>query len=465
MTSYAMVVALLATQLATGTQATPAPPGSTLTLDDALREGQARNLDIKASRARLEQAREAHWKAWSHYLPQATLGGSYTHNDLPDVSLTLPTGYAIRDVGAPLPDQATPGLPGAPTNFALAPTGFDTFVIQKQNQLAAQFQVTQALIAPQAWFGISAANAGEEAAADTIENTRRQILFSTAQAYYGAAGLKQVVSIQERQLAISREHERDARVRYEAGTTPKVSLLRAEIDRARAEQDLKRAQNSYASAKIAIATLLDRKAADFEVVVPPSPRLPASLDALEQDAVRVRPDLQAAEANLRLAERNHDGVVARYVPTLGAFAQWQWVNLAGFTGRYSAWAVGVAATWTILDGGLRESDLRESAAKIREADITRLSAQAKAVDEVKRARLDLDSAVANREKAKEQLSLAQENQKLVDVNYRAGAATYLEVSDANMALLSAELTQVSESLNADLAALRVLFAAGVFNPT
>jgi outer membrane protein TolC len=84
---------------------------------------------------------------------------------------------------------------------------------------------------------------------------------------------------------------------------------------------------------------------------------------------------------------------------------------------------------------------------------------------VRQARLDLDSAVANREKAKEQLALAQENQRLVNVNYKAGAATYLEVTDANTALLQSELTQVSETLNADLAALRVLKAAGAFDPT
>jgi len=40
----------------------------------------------------------------------------------------------------------------------------------------------------------------------------------------------------------------------------------------------------------------------------------------------------------------------------------------------------------------------------------------------------------------------------------------IEVSDAITALNTAELTLVSESLNADLAALRLLRAAGAFNP-
>jgi outer membrane protein TolC len=462
--THALVVALLLGQPAPAPAAGPAPaPAPTLSLDEALAQAEARNLDLKAARARLDQARELRWKAWSAYLPHLTAGATYTHFDSPDVRVQLPTAFAIRDVGAAAPGRGTPGLPGADTTLALVPTGTQDAVIQKQNQLAAQIQLTQALFAPQAFFGIGAAGLGEEVAVDSTEALRRQILFGVAQAYYGAASTLQVVAIQERQLAISLAHERDARVRVDAGAAPKVTLLRAEIDRARAEQDLKRAQNAYAGAKLAIATLLDRPDSRFEVAVPDSPRLPADLDALERSATERRPDVRAAGTTVRQAERSHDGVLARYAPTLGAFARWQWANQAGFSGRESAWALGLALDWALFDGGLRESDLREAAARVREAEATRDAARARALDEVRRGRLDLDSAVANREKAKEQLALARENQKLVDVNYRAGAATYLEVTDANAALLSAELTQVSEALNADLAALRVLLAAGEFS--
>ncbi len=467
--TLAIVTALLLAQLPPGgpPAGAAAQPLPVLALDEALREARSHNLDLAAARARLDQAREQHWKAWSYYLPQASVGASYTHNDIPDVTFTSPTAFAIRDVGsaAVAPGAGVAGLPGAQTPYALVPYGSQTYVIQKQNQLAAQFQVTQAILAPEAWFGIKAAGAGERSAELGTDDVTRQTLFGVAQAYYGAAGLKQVVAIQERQLAIALAHERDARVRYEAGTTQKVSLLRAEIDRAHAEQDLKRAQNAFLSAKVALSTLLDRKDAGFDVAVPPSPRLPADLDALEREAPRQRPDVQAADSNLVMVERQHDAVMSRYAPVLGAFARWQWANLEGFTGKYATWALGLGLTWNLFDGGLREADLREASARVREADAARASTRAKALAEVQRARLDLDSAVANREKAKEQLSLARENQKLVDVNYRAGAATYLEVSDANAALLSAELTQVSESLNADLASLRVLLAGGAFDPT
>lgn len=479
MTTFALMTALLLGQAPASPPgpsptAPPAPRAGapaaeglqvlrTLTFDEALREAQAKNLDLKVARERLEQSRELHWKAWSAYLPQVVATGSYTHNDLPDVTFATPTGYAIRTVGAPATDP-NPGLPGTPSADALLPTGIENILIQKQNMLAAQVQATQALLAPQAWFGIASSRAGERLAADNVEGTRRDILFGVAQAYYSAATLKQVVSIQQRQLAISLEHERDARVRYEAGTTPKISLLRAEIDRARSEQDLKRALNGYEGAKVSIATLLARDRPDFEVEIPTSPQLPPAQASLEEDALRLRPDVLASREQISVAENNRGGTLSRYLPWVGAFVRWQYANVTGFTGRQTSWALGLQASWTLLDGFLRESDLRENQSKVREAEAARDSTALRARGEVAQARLDLDSAAANREKAKEQLALAQENQKLVNVNYKAGAATYIEVSDANLALLSAELTQVSESLSADLAALRLIKAAGHFDP-
>lgn len=437
MMTPAIVAAVLLAQPAAPVSA--APPGApVLTLEDALREARARNLDLKATQARLQQSKELHWQAWSAQLPQVAASATLTHHDYSNVTI------AAGALGPRAPEV----------------------LLARQNEVAAQIQATQPLVAPQAWFAIAAARAGERLAADTAENARRDVLFSTAQAYYSAAGLKQVVAVQGRQLAIARDHEKDAQIRFDAGVIPKISLLRAQIDRSRAEQDLKRAQNSYASGKEALAALLDRRDAAFEVNVPPPPAVPAGPpEALEEAAARDRPDLQAAAEAVTVAERTRQGVFTRYFPTLSAFGRYQYFNAAGFAGQDTTWAIGVAATWTLLDGLLRESDLRQSGARVREAEATRASATVKARAEVRQSRLDLDSAVANRQKAGEQLALARENQRLVDVNYKAGTATYLEVSDANTALLTAELSQVSESLNADLAALRLLRAAGAFNPT
>ncbi|RYZ34449.1 MAG: TolC family protein, partial [Myxococcaceae bacterium] len=73
-----------------------------------------------------------------------------------------------------------------------------------------------------------------------------------------------------------------------------------------------------------------------------------------------------------------------------------------------------------------------------------------------------ENALANRSKAEEALGLARESNRLTDVSFQAGMATYLEVADANTSLTNAEVGFVSERLQASLAALRLLNAMGSF---
>jgi outer membrane protein TolC len=210
---------MTATAIAAALTLAQAAPAPLLTYDDAIRQALARNLDLQAAQARLDQAKTIGWKAWSAQLPQVAAGATWTHNSASSV-VELPVQFAIDGPGAT--------VTGQPTAFAKA-------TVQKVDQVGAQLQATVPLVAPQLWFGISAAQAGQRQAELTVEAARREILFGVAQLYYGAVGGKYAVQITEKQLAIARDHEKDARVRYQAGTTPKVAFLRAEIDRARAE--------------------------------------------------------------------------------------------------------------------------------------------------------------------------------------------------------------------------------------
>jgi outer membrane protein TolC len=423
-----------------------APALAQLTIDDALARAAEANYDLAVARARLQQARQGVWKAWSGYLPQVSAGASYTRNNAA-ADIKIPIGYHVDPV----------------TFETDRPTQVIEAAIQKLNQLGAQIQATQALFVPMLWGMINAATHGANAAELSVEAARREILFGVSQLFYGTASLRKVQDVQQRLFETAKKHERDAEVRYKTGTIPKVGLLRAQIERARAEQDLLRAKNGYESMRLALATALDRPA-DFEVVEPPEPVLPADPASLEAQALRDRPDVKAAREAEAAARGARVGTAGKYLPSVGAFGRWQISNVGGFTGDNTAWAVGVAANWNLLDGGLREAELREANAKVAEAEAARKGAEAKALLDVRQATLDLQSAQANARKAQEQRDLARENQRLIDVSYAAGAATALEQADAQTALSGAEVGAESEALAAKLAALRLLKSAGAFDP-
>lgn len=451
-------------QTAPQESAPPAAPAALpqLTLEEALAAAERENLDLKAANARLAQADTVSRQVWARQLPQVTASGRYTRNEY-ESKITLPTGYYVRDLGSPQGPAAGGDVAGAPTNYGVVPSGLVEATIQEKDQLTAQVDGSQVLFAPGLWLAIRNSYRTERVASLNVESARRDILFGVAQAYYAVASLQQSLEVSQRLLEIAQRQEHDARVRYQAGTIAKVGLIRAEIDRARAEQDVRRAQNQYDSAKVTLATLLNRDTS-FDVVPPPEPQLAAEPGDLEEKALRDRAEVKAAALNVDIARNERRQVTTGYLPTVAAFGTYQISNIGGFTGQSDFWAVGLSASWNIFDGGLREAQLSQAGARITETEATRASTVNNVRAEVRQAWLDYESARANAQKAKEQRDLAAENQRLVDVSYRAGAATAVEQADATAQLRTAEIGFTTESLQAQLAALRVLRAAGEFEP-
>ena len=437
----------------------PAPGRKVLTLREAIDLARKQNLDIQQLDARVQAARQLTWKAWSSYLPQINAGVQVARNQY-EVSFALPSGYWVRDMGTQQGPAGGGSVPGDPTNFIVYPSDVTESTVVPMVQTNGQVKLSQAILAPQAIVLIQNAYKAEKTIDYNIQQARRDILFGVAQLYYGVASLQELSAVQERQVVLTKERERDSRVRFEAGTGTKVGLLRAEIDRAQAEEDLKRAEIDFQRAKLALSTALDRPD-DFDIVLPDSPRQPAGAN-LEQQALDLRPDVKAAAEALDLAYGERTRIYMQYLPSIGAFGAYNYASTSTFNPNAFSWQIGIGLTWTLLDGGLREASIREQSARIAEADAYKRLTDLKAVNRVKEAQLDLQGAVANRAKAKERTGLAQENARLVDVAYKAGAATYLESTDSIQTLRQAEVGLVAESLNVDLATLKLLNAVGAF---
>lgn len=456
MTSLAVVVALVAT----------AGSAQVLTLDEALIRAREHNPDLRVARARLQQAEQVFGKVLSNYLPKLTAGGSYTYNNI-EAEFPMPTGYWIRDTVRPIdqppmgnPDEpwSEENVPGLPTSHILVPSGFQEVVIQKQHQLGGQIELSQALFAPALIPAMQAASMGADVARLSVEQARRELLFAIAQVYFGAVTAREAWQVQERMLEAQKAHVQDAQVRFDAGTAPRLLLLRAQIDLARAEQDVIRAKGQYDGVRSTLAALLDR-APDFEVSRPPAPPLPAEIEDIDRIA-QARSDVEAARLLVAIARKDRTRNTLSYLPNIGVSARYQLANVTGFTGEKSSWAVVLGVNWTLFDGGLREAERRELNAKLEEANASLTAAENKVRDEVRRALIDLSSARANSVKAEKQLALAKEHEQLVQVNANAGVATAVEIADARAALLGAELAKLAETLNAELAALRLAKATG-----
>lgn len=450
----------------------PAAPASELPLlsfEEALTQAEQQNPDLNAARARLRQAQTLGAQAWSGYLPQLRAQGAYTRNSQA-AEITLPTSFGVRDTGTPQGPVEDPENPGSTrTNLIAVPIDSITASISSENQFTGQLSASQGIFVPELFPAIKNAYLAEKTTELTVENARREVLFGVARAYLGAASLRESIDVQEQLLEVRRGFEKDAQARFSVGDVAKIAVLRATLDRTRAEQDLVRSRNAYQSAKSSLAALLARPV-DFDVAPPSGSGVAVPEQAndpaqAQQTALDQRPDLEAARTGVQLANGQRRRVVARYLPNLVATGNYLWSNSGGFTGRATTWNAGLGVSWNLFDGGLREAQLREASGRIAEARANERATEERVKDEVRRARLDLQSAEANQVKADEQVKLARESAQLVKNNFEAGVATYLEVTDANTALSGAELSAVNEGLNVRLARLALVRAMGLFDPT
>jgi len=462
--------------------ATPSPSSAlpTLTFSQALAEAEKQNADLWAARARLEQVATATAKARSGYLPQLRAQGGYTHNSR-EAMLAMPTSYIVRDMGQPTGPAfdvgRPPGMdnpPGAPTDFVAVGVNPMAVPIQVKNQWGAQLSLTQGLILPEVFVAIRNASLAKESATLSVEGARREILFGTARAYLGASALRESLKVQEAMLEVRRGFERDAKAQFEAGAVAEMAVLRAAQERANQEQHVERTYASYVSAKSTLAALLARPV-DFEVQRPSETseeafaalgELPREAASSEEELLRhalgLRPEVAASRKNLAYAEGLKTGVLASYLPTVGALANVNTSNVAGFAGTKNTWNVGAHVSWRILDGGLRKAQLRETSGNISEARAKLRAQEEKVRDEVRSARAELKASEMNWATAQKTAVLARKSAELVKHNFDAGVATYLEVMDANTALAGAELGVVTEALNVRLARLSLSKALGEF---
>ena len=192
------------------------------------------------------------------------------------------------------------------------------------------------------------------------------------------------------------------------------------------------------TAPTASVTALPQAAALLEILTP----LPSSL-------LLVRPDILAAEHNLRAATANIGAARAALFPTISltATAGTASNELGGlFAGGNGTWSFAPQIRLPLLDGG-------RARANVRVADASAQLAVAQYDKTVQGAFREVADALAERaqwnERLQAQAALVAATQKAFDLSqarFKAGVDNYLTVLDAQRSLYTAQQTQISLQL-------------------
>jgi multidrug efflux system outer membrane protein len=404
-------------------------------LSALIEEALAKNLDLRAAVARIDEARA------NLRIAQSNL--------YPTLDLTYDPSRAQRSAATAFPQ----GPPFTSTTHNVA--------------LAAAYEVDL-------WGRIrSSRDAADLTLAATrydAETVRISLAAEVATSYFTLHLADAELALSQATLATRDDNVRLQRARHDAGLVSTFELRQAEAERASVAATVPPLQQAVDLAQSALAVLAGRT--PREVYAPAIARgqeletranVPEVPPGLPSDLLARRPDIQRAEAALASSEFRIAEARAQFFPSVvltGSLGS-ESARLADlFTGPAAIWSVAASLVQPIIAAGRITAQVDAAKARRQQAEIAY-------VQTVQGAFRDVHDALVAHRGAREAFAAQDERRarvaetlKLAERRYRSGYSSYLEVLDAQRNLFSAERERLVALRNRQTALVSVYRALG-----
>lgn len=351
---------------------------------------------------------------------------------LPDISWNS-MGMRSRD----------PGLLNSP-NFDSFPEEFRTALKPlAANAFSTTADVKQTLFSFKLGHALEAAKLAGTAAGKDVERAKHATALDAVRAYNQLLFAIEQLRVVRANVDSRQSHLDVARNRRAAGAATELEVLRAEVDLENQRAEALRAENDVAAARSILNTVMMRptgtviEPTDTLAVVP----FAGSFDEAVQEAISARPELQGLRVQETIRDKLVQVAAAEAKPRLDLNASYGFAvrrpkNL--FQWDYSRWSTVVSLHVPLFDGWRVQGQVAQARAQ-RNTVTLQIAILENQI------RLDVQSAfdalaLANRTIQVSDLNVTQARRALemTEANYRLGAATPLDVIDAQQALRQAE---------------------------
>jgi outer membrane protein len=396
-----------------------------LTLREALQRAMQVNNSVERARAEVGVAEANRQLLVSNVLPRVNLTGNLVRN-----SQEISFGN------------------GADARTVLAQNDWSYRVVLSQPIYAGRREFRAY---SQALLGITNAKQGELQTEDAV-------LLRVASNYLDVVNSDARIELEKRNIELAEKRRTQASAFFQAGESTKVDVLRAETAAKSAQRQLAAAQQRRQEAVSRLRSDLDLDGAVD--VVPAQDALPAVPDesTLVSRAESSRPDVAVAENNLRIAQLEVQKQRGFWLPVVTFDGGYINQKTQFPTSHYSYGAL--RFTIPILQSGEVEARVAAAKQKEIEAKLSLEDAKVGAREDVRTALSALHEAETSLGLAKDQLAAAEAEYNQVFELYRAQESTSLDVTSSETSLADARRAVAEETLNRDLAELRVWYAAG-----
>jgi len=395
-----------------------------LDLATAARIAVAENPTLAVAQARVEQAREVVNQTRSAYWPQLDLSASRNRVELSDTAHQSQVDL-YQAFGATIVDPQDYYRAGLAASWLL----FDGFARK---------------------FTVAAASYGEQSAAAALDNVRRLLLQTVADAFLSAQLSLENISIAKADEAFNQRQLTESKLRYEVGTGALSDMLNFEVKVNTAQSNRIVAEMAYQTDRIALAALLGVpharlpelcQLAPLEDVTPDRLQTP-DFNRLLEDALAQRPDLtQNDRAVLQAAADAKAKKAYYYYPAISLAASYDGERTDGFGFESQDFgnSVGIFLSYNLFAGGLYKAQYQQARARLRETEKSRENAKISIASQVQTTVERVLSAQKQLLLLRTNAKLVQKNRDLVEKEYKAGVGSLVRLNEARRDLTAAQV--------------------------
>jgi len=313
---------------------------------------------------------------------------------------------------------------------------------------------------------IEASSAQAAASEALLDSQRLGVATEVARQYFLLCGLDAQETVLNETLKGRNDELQIQKSKADAGLIDGLSTSRARTELELANNDLAVVQRQRGAAEHALAVLCGTRPADFSVGHRASDSaLPTIHPGLPAEVLNRRPDVRAAEQNLRAANARIGVAETAFYPnfSLTAGAGFESIDVRRFLdweNRVLSLGAGVAAP--IIDGGANKANYQAARSRYDEALATYRQTLLVALREVEDALVDLKGLARSRSALEAALTSSRDTRQLSQERFDKGLTSYLDVVDADRTVLRTRLalSQLEAQQRITLAALAKALGGG-----
>lgn len=420
-----------------------------LTLQQCLDIALTSNPTITVANLEIERMDYSRKDVLAQLLPNVAFGANYNR------TLAKQVAYMDFDMSSMLgggdDSSEKPSLPESDKSKNQS----DGIKMGRDNSWQLGFSASMPLIAPQLWASLDLSDSQIAQSAEQARASRLDLINQVSTAYYQlllAADSKKV--IQESYDMAALTYNIYAK-QFEVGAASEYDVLRTSVAMKNVEPELLQADIAIRRAKLQLRVLMGLPADfDFEIagkLADYEASMYSETLAIDPDYSRntslVMNELQQNTLNqsLRVAKR-------AWYPTLALSASYNWTSSSNgnpFTGlRWSPYSlVGLTLNVPLYQGGARMNKIKETEIQVEQMRLNRENLERSVAMQVDLAMDNIKLNVKQIASNSESVGQAVRAHKIMEESFQIGAASYLQLRDAELALTQTRLTYYQSIYN------------------